>query len=243
MKKVFLSVVSLIAITVSAQENKSWSFGIQSSSHGNLSNFRGGSQEANARFTNNRFEGQSVGLLVRFDYNNHWMAESQLGFRTFGFSYSLAENYSLLNLKKSPSTVRSEFISFEIPLLVYYKFNPNCKNNRWLLGAGFVANLTEAKTVDKFFEKSTEGGVSRNYLNSTSTSNAGAVSMLRFSVGREKIFKNGHFLNIHLLLNAGLNTIARSSVHYVIDAKSYHHEFTNSGSFVGLRLAYLFKSR
>lgn len=243
MKKLILLTASLITITLAAQETKSLRFGVQSSNHGNFSKLSGNSHHANARFTNNRFEGMSLGILARYDHNNHWMYETQLGFRTFGFSYSIAENYSLLNLKKTASILKTEFFSVEIPLLVYYKFNPNCKNNRWLVGAGFVANLTEAKTVDKFFEKSNEGSNSSNYLSSSSTSKASAISMLRFSLGREKLFKNGGFLNINLLLNVGLNTIAKSSVNYLIDGENYNHEFTNSGNFVGLRLAYFFKSR
>ena len=65
--------------------------------------------------------------------------------------------------------------------------------------------------------------------------------MLRFSLGREKNFKNDSFLNMILMFNVGLNTIAKSTVNYTIDGINYHHEFTNSGNFVGLRMAYFFK--
>lgn len=241
MKKLIILAISLITVSIHAQEDKVWRLGIQWGTHDNMSKFSGGSPNANARFTQNKYDGGAFDLIARYDYNKNWMAETGLGFNTFGFGYAISENYSFLNLKNRFSSVKTEYTGVEIPFLIFYKFNLNCKNNRWLIGGGFIANFVEGKTVNKFFAKNNDGLTSSNYLSSTSTSNGGGHAMVRFSIGREKIFKSGSFLNASLVFNAGLNALAKSTVNYTIDGKDYQHEFTNNGSFVGLRVAYFFK--
>ena len=242
MKKAILSIVlGISSLCLLAQENKTWRLGIQWGTHDNMSKFSGGSPNANARFTQNKYNGGAFDLIARYDYNKNWMAETGLGFNTFGFGYAISENYSFLNLKNRFSSVKTEYTGVQIPFLIFYKFNPNCKNNRWLIGGGFIANFVEGKTVNKFFAKNNDGLTTSNYLSSTSTSNGGGHAMMRFSIGREKIFKRGSFLNASLVFNAGLDAVAKSTVNYTIDGKDYQHEFTNNGNFVGFRLAYFFK--
>jgi hypothetical protein len=240
MKKLIILAISLIGISMQAQEDKIWRFGIQWGTHNNQSTYSGGSPNAHARFTQNKFDGGAFDLIARYDYNKHWMAETGLGFSSFGFGYAISENYSFLNLSNRFSGVKTEFSGVEIPFLIFYKFNPNCKNNRWLIGGGFIANFVEGKTTTKFFAQNNDA-TSSNYLSSTSTAKSGGHTMLRFSVGREKMFKNGSFLNASLVFNVGMNAIATSKVNYTLDGKDYEHEFTNNGNFVGLRVAYFFK--
>lgn len=241
MKKLIFLATSILVMSTYAQENKEWRFGVQWGTNSNQSKYSGGSSNANARFHQNKFDGGAFDLIARYDYNKNWMAETGLGFNSFGFGYALSENYSFLNLKNRFSDLKTEFTGIQIPFLIFYKFNPNCKNSRWLVGGGFVANFTEGKTVNKFYNKNNDGLTSSNYLSSSSTVNSGGTAMVRFSVGKEKIFKNGSFLNASLVFNAGLNAIATSKVNYTVDGISYEHEFTNNGNFVGFRLAYFFK--
>jgi len=65
--------------------------------------------------------------------------------------------------------------------------------------------------------------------------------MLRFAIGREKIFKKGGILNCCLLFNCGLKNIAYSTVNYAVDGQNYTHDFKTKGNFCGLRLSYYFR--
>lgn len=241
MKKFIVLAIGLIACSLKAQEDKIWRFGLQWGVHDNQSKFSGGSPNAHARFTQNKYNGGAFDLIARYDYNKHWMAETGLGFNTLGFGYALSENYSFLNIEKRFSSVKTEFNGIEVPFMIFYKFNPTCRNSRWLIGGGFAANFVEGKTITKSFDPGNEGNTNSKYLNSVSAINNGGFALVRFSVGREKIFKNGSFLNASLVFNAGLNAIATSTVNYTIDGKDYEHQFTNNANFIGLRIAYFFK--
>ncbi|MEO6304307.1 MAG: hypothetical protein ABIP51_14165 [Bacteroidia bacterium] len=241
-KAILLLIMSISGLYLSAQENRTWRLGLQWGGYNNHAKFSGGSSNANARFFQNQYDGGSFDLVARYDLNQHWMATTGMGFNTFGFGYALAENYSLLNLKNRFSTIRSEFTAFEIPFMVFYKFNLNCKNTRWLIGGGFAADFTDGKTVSKNFVQSTEGISTSNYLNSVSSSNSGGHAMLRFAIGREKVFKRGAMLNASLVFNTGLSQIAASTVNYTVDGQSYSHSFSNKGNYAGLRLTYYFRA-
>ncbi len=240
MKKLILYVVIVSVLKVSAQESKTWRLGIQWGFHGNQAQFVGGSVNADGRFTQKEFDGAALSIIGRYDYNKHWMAETGFGFNTFGFNYSISQNYSLLNPESRFQGVNTKFAGLDIPFLIFYKFNPNCKNSRWLIGAGFATNFIKDKTIDKNFVETNEANFNSNILSSSSFINNNATGMLRLAVGREKIFKNGSFLNATLVANLGLNAFATSTVNYTIDGVNYEHQFTNQGNFIGLRVAYFF---
>jgi hypothetical protein len=65
--------------------------------------------------------------------------------------------------------------------------------------------------------------------------------MVRFVIGKEKIFKKGGILHAAWIFNVGLNDKAKATVNYTLDNTNYQHEFTNKGNFVGFRIAYFFK--
>lgn len=240
MKKLIQYIAIIAAFSANAQESKTWRLGIQCGFHGNQAQFAGGSVNADGRFTQKDFDGTSLSIIGRYDYNKHWMAETGFGFNTFGFNYSIAQNYSLLNPESRFQGVNTKFAGLDIPFLIFYKFNPNCKNNRWLVGAGFAVNFIKDKTIEKKFTDTKEGNFNSNILSSSSSINNNATGMLRFAIGREKIFKNGSFLNATLVANFGLNTFATSNVKYTIEGVNYEHQFTNQGNFIGFRVAYFF---
>ncbi len=241
-KAILLLVMGVTGLGLTAQENNTWRLGVQWGGHDNQSKYVGGSPNANARFHQNEFGGGTFNLVARYDLNQHWMATTGFGFNSFGFNFALAENYNLVTLKDRYSAIQTSYTGVEIPFLVYYKFNLNCKNNRWLIGGGFAANFTEGKTVSKNFVANNDGVTSSDYLNSVSTSNNGGHAMLRFAVGREKVFKRGSMLNASLVFNAGLDEIANATVNYTVDNQSYTHSFSNKGNYVGLRLTYYFRT-
>jgi hypothetical protein len=241
MKRSLLVLFSTFFVAGFAQEANTWRLGIQLGSEANHSIYSGGMAEANARFNHNPFGAGALSVVGRYDFDNHWMVSAGLGLSAFGFEYSISEDYSLLAKNRKFTTINSSFGVLETPVMVHYKFNPNCKNTRWIVGAGIAQYLTGAATIDKNVSQATDGNTSVNYISSTSTTQGGFMYSLRWSVGREKTFKNNGILNASLLFNLGLSQFATSTVNYTIDNQNYTHSFTNNGNFIGVRLTYFFR--
>jgi hypothetical protein len=128
-----------------------------------------------------------------------------------------------------------------MPTLLYYKFNPNCKNVRWLVGGGLAQQLVGAQSINRAVSQANDGNTNTNYISSTSSTNGGLLFFFRWTVAREKVFRNGSILNASVVFNVGFNRIATSTVNYTIDNQNYTHTFSNNGNFVGFRLAYFLK--
>jgi len=240
MKKIILTFFSILTVAAISQEENTWRLGIQIGSQGNHSKYQSGMQDANARFHQNDFGAGSLNIVGRYDFNRRWMATGGLGLSSYGFEYALAENYSLLRKDKQFTSIKSEFGVIEIPVMGYYKFNMNCKNTRWLVGAGIAQYFNAAQTINKSVSQASDGNTV-NYLSSASKTNGGLPVFFRWSVAREKMYRKGGILNASLLFNFGFTELAKSTVNYTIDNQNYEHTFTNNGNFIGLRLAYFFK--
>ncbi len=241
MKNLLFFLLSLGVASGFSQQDKTWALGVQWGFQGNRSVLSGGMETANARFQHNSFGGGALNLLARYDYNSRWMVSAGFGFNSFGYEFALSNNYSLKLKDKQYSTIRSEFGVLELPTLIYYKFKPNCKNSKWLVGAGFVRTLSGSQSISKILNYDTEGTSNGTYIRSEASSKGGFNTALRFSIAREKLFKRGNLLQTALLFNLGLKDISRASVTYKVDGQEYQHEFINRGSFVGFRLTYFFK--
>lgn len=237
----FFTLLFISAIGFS-QENKSFRIGLQCGFQGNGSYFSGGMENADARFQHNSFGGGNLSINARYDFDEHWMLLSGLGFSTIGFDFALSQNYSLLNEKNRFNTLTSEFGLVEIPLMAFYKFEPNCKNRKWLIGLGFANTFIGNQSVTKSYPFATDGASNVTYLKSESSSFGGESMMLRFSIGRERVFNSGTILSASLLFNAGFKNIANSSVTYTIDGKEFNHQYSNKGNFIGFRLSYYFRA-
>jgi len=240
MKKLLLAAIITCTINGIGQEDKTLRLGVQWGFHGNHTELTGGMTQANARFHHDNSGGGAFGIVGRYDFNNRWMLMSGLNFTSYGFEFAIAEDYSLLNKHRNFTRVKSETGSLEIPVMIFYKFNPNCKNVRWLIGAGFAESFIGAQTINKNVSQVADANTI-NYISSTTNVNGGGYYMLRWSVAREKMFKKGGILNASLLFNVGFNKIANATVNYTIDNQNYNHEFSTNGNFVGFRLAYYFK--
>lgn len=242
MKNILFLILSIFSINIFSQETTGFRLGVQWGFQGNRSYYSGGMETANARFQHNSFGGSALMINARYDLNQHWMLQSGLGFNTFGFDFALSENYSLLHQENRFSSIKSEFAALEIPLMGFYKFNPNCKNKKWLIGLGLVHSFIGAQSIAKNYSEAQDGSSNSNYLRSESKTKEGHSMALRFAIARERVFKRGSILNASLLFNTGFNRIAKASVVYTIDSKEYTHQFSNKGNFVGFRLTYYFKS-
>lgn len=240
-KLIILSFLSLTSMVFIAQENNTWRIGVQLGGHGNKAKFVGGLPNANARFHQNPYGAVGLNFNVRYDYNQRWAFQSGLGFNSVGFEFAIAENYSFLNPQKQFTKINSSFGLVEIPVLVIYKFNPNCKNWKWVASGGFVSVFSGAQTIDKQFNPNNDGQTSQPYISSTSTANGNTNIHARLLIGKEKLFKNGSIFNASFIWNAGFGNIATSTVNYTIDGQSYQHQFNNNGNFFGFRFAYFLK--
>lgn len=241
MKKIMLFVFGALTLISKAQEEKTWRLGIQLGSAGNQAKYSGGGSDANARFHQNEFGSGALSIEGRYDFNRKWMLTAGLGIHSIGFGYAIAENYSLLQKDKHFTGIQSDFAVLEMPAMVFYKFNPNCKNSKWLIGAGFAESMVGDQTINKSGSQANDGSSNVNYISSTSSTKGGIYWNFRWSVAREKTFKNNSILNASVLFNYGFNQVATSTVNYTIDNQTYSHSFTNNGNFVGLRLTYFFR--
>ena len=241
MKKTMIVLFGAVTIMAQAQEQKTLRVGIYLGNAGNKSHLSGGSSNANARFEKEEWGSGAIGINGRYDFDRRWMITGGIGVQSIGFGYSIAQNYSLLKPDSRNKSIKSDFGVIEMPTMVFYKFNPNCKNAKWLVGAGFSENLVGAQTINRSLSEVGDGGSSTDYISSTSSTKGGIYWNFRWSVAKEKTFKNNSILNAAVLFNVGMNQVATSTVNYTIDNQTYTHEFSNKGSFVGLRLTYFFK--
>lgn len=242
MKKLtFILALSFLGNSSFSQENDSWRWGVQLGMQGSKSDYIGGGADANARFNHNEFGSGALNFIVRYDLNNHWKLESGLGFSSVGFEDVIAENYSFLTPSNRYTKVNSSVGMLEVPLMVSYKFNPNCKNWKWFISGGLASVYVGGANKSSEATKTNDGPTNVVYLSNTANANEGTYLHLRFAAGREKVFQSGRIFSWSFIWNAGFNQLATSTVKYTIDAQSYQHEFGTNGNFFGFRLAYLFK--
>lgn len=237
MKKLAILVSVLFVICSHAQEHQIWRWGISAGTYGNKAEFTGGDPIANSRFVMNDFGAGSLNLMARYDVTAHWMGSIGLGFTNYGFEYGIARDYKVASGKRNVYTQKAEFSALEIPFMLHYKFNTNCKQARWVVGAGFSSYLTGTKTIALTTNTEATPGIELNAV----AKNSGSAAVVRWSIAREKIFKNGQIFNASLVWNYGLGNLASSTVNYTIDNVNYTHAFVNSGNYFGLKLSWFFK--
>ena len=243
MKKMYF----LLALTVSssaALAQSNWSMALQWVCIGNDAKYTGGMADANARFNGSCYGGTGLGVAFRYKANDHWSLQTGLNASSLGFDYSIANDYSFLNKQRTYRTNTSSFGIGEIPLTAIYNFNPNCKNFRWIVGAGakLVTHGEEIdKTVKADLEESPTGSNVSTYLNQRMHVRSFATGTGHLMFGIEKLKKRGNMWNVQFIFNKGFEAVATSTVTYDIDGRSYEHQFTNYGDYFALAFNYYFK--
>jgi hypothetical protein len=240
-KTVVLLTLAINSLLVTAQETNTWRLGIQSGWHVNKSKYVGGMADANARFHKTTFGAIAFDIIGRYDFNSRWMIQSGLNFNRAGFEFMLAENYSFTQRGNRFTKVRSDLVLLEIPIMISYKFKPNCSNWKWFVSGGAAHVVTSDQNFDAQVDQASDGPSSVTYLGSTTTSNGGNYINGRLMIGREKVFKTGSILQASVIWNIGFKEMAHATVNYTIDGQAYRHEFSNRGSFVGFRIAYFLR--
>ncbi len=227
-------------MTFFSQSQNKWQFGLTIGTANNFSYFSGGNSEADARFNHAPTITPLLLLNVRKQLSEHWSAQTGFGITTFGFSYSLAQNYSLLTQSSNNSLVSysSNSVLF-IPATLVYNTKLNCKNRRWFIGAGIAGAFNGQSNYE---ESMVEGkDVTVDLLLNYNTFYSFTTLHFQCMGGLEKLFRKKQILRFGLIGNFGSNVIAVSQVNYTIDGNSYSHNFANRGSYLGFFVSYFFR--
>lgn len=241
MRQLSLFFAILLTCNLRSQESIGvWRIGPGIGLAGNQCRLSGGDPTAHAQFQRNNFGSGNFGITGRFDFTKRWMLSVGLGITSYGFEYALSAPYPAGGEKRFLKTSSSTAM-LETPLMIHYKFNPNCRDRKWVLGLGLVQSMMGGSTGTGYLATGNESDPARVYVKDNSTFRGGFYPMLRFSVGNEKVFRAGGILNISFVVNRGFSPVAVSKVEYRIDGTTYTHEYTNDGNFAGMRLVYFFR--
>lgn len=241
MKKLYILLAfALSSSAVTAQSN--WSMGLQWAAIGNDAQYTGGMAEANGRFNGSCYGGANLGVSFRYRISDHWGFQTGLNAGSLGFDYSISSDYSLLNKNRNYSTNTSSFGIGEIPATIIYSFNPNCRNYRWIVGAG-ARLVWHGEEIDQEVRADLEesGNTVNTYLDQQMHVNSFAAGTGHILFGIEKLRSKGNMWNVQLVYNKGFKAIASSTVSYDVEGKNYEHTFTNYGDYFALAFNYYFK--
>lgn len=243
MKKYVLLTLVLTTLFLNTNAQSNWNIGLQWSGYGNYSTYSGGMTEASALFSNNVFGSAQLGVLLRYKLSDHWNLQSGFNFSEIGFSYWLANDYSLLDPMEHFSQLRTGTCLSQVPVMAIYNSKLNCKNVRFIAGVGLAINFIDNNWVSYSSASSKEEGVlvvpdvEMTMQASAQTTTSGSFTWM---IGAEKVFKRGNMLSFTFNFNHGFADIANSTVNYSVDGKNYTHSFVNNGSWAGLGLTYYF---
>lgn len=241
MKKLYI----LLAFTLSSSAimaQSKWSMALGWSAIGNDAKYTGGMAQANGRFNGSCYGGAGVGVAFRYKITDSWSFQTGLNAGSLGFDYSIANDYSLLSSNRNYSSNTSSFGTGEIPATLIYNFNTNCRNYRWIVGAG-VKLAWHGEEMDKEIRADLEenGTAVNTYLNQQMHVNSFATGTGHIMFGIEKLMKRGNMWNVQFIYNKGFEAVATSTVTYDVDGINYAHEFTNYGDYFALAFNYYFK--
>lgn len=238
-----LLIVLLAIVSGFASAQNRLNIGLSFSVYANPSKFTGGMAEASALFNNHPYGSCQLGLEFRYRVSNHWSLQSGLHFGQTGFSYSLAQDYNLLNPSEQYAELYTGTCLTQIPVMAIYNTKLNCRHIRFIVGAGFNMSFIDngwtsysASTVEA------EGVENNNTTEMTEQTTALTTTGGGFTwlIGIEKVFKRGNMLSLTFNANHGFNNMALSTVSYTVENQDYTHIFTNRNNWAGVALTYYF---
>jgi|SRR6185436_6985131 len=246
MKKILLTAIMFAMVAASNGQSR-WSMGVMLGGGANISKFSGGSETADALFSNAPHRTGLLGVYARYKICDHMSFQSGYDFSEIGFTYLFAKDYSL---KKGEcdhfNTIKSRTCVSRMPLMILFTSKPNCRNLRFIAGHGIAVNV-----IDKNWKSESSGDRGDEILATEETARLvsrseevhathAANASFTWLFGTEKVFKKGGSLSITLQGNLGFTPLAKSTVQYVADGTKYDHTFTNYGSYCSFGLTYFF---
>ena len=242
MRKLYF-LLALAASSSAAFAQSNWSMGLQWFCIGNDAKFTGGMSQTTGRFNGSCYGGTGLGINFKYTANDHWSFQAGLNAGSLGFDYSITNDYSLLTRNRKYSSNTASFGIAELPATVIYNFNPNCKNFRWIVGAG-AKLVTHGEEIEKEIRSDLEEcptGAISTYLTQQMHVNSFATGTGHIMFGIEKLKKKGSIWSVQLIYNKGFEAIATSTVKYDVEGKNYEHRFTNYGDYFALAFNYYFR--
>jgi hypothetical protein len=242
MKKL-LSILVLATLTTSLSAQSKWNIGISTGCVTNVAKFDGGDEQANALFSNNPYKSNNIAVNFRYKICDRLSFQSGMGITRIGFSYSIAEDYSLLKPFSCKDDIHSQTVMTEIPAMLVLNTPVNCNNVRFIFGAGFAV-----RGIDNSWDNQAQGEIqsyeASNTENTFITSQSRTTTFISpaatWMIGMERVMKRGNTLSFTFRGNQGFTTVMKSNVDYTVNNKDYSHSFINRGSFVTFSLAYNF---
>jgi hypothetical protein len=248
MKKILL-ITALISICNLSYSQNPWSIGVMLAGGGNFSQFSGGMEQANAKFTHTAMPLGQLGVYARYKMGERWSLQSGFDFSQVGFTYLFAKDYSLLNEMDHNEIMYTATGTTRIPVMILYNSKLNCRNWRMVAGAGFALNMVGDTWINDNSdviqcptgmneEQMINYYAPYKYEEAHTTSSANGSFAWLFGV--EKVFKRGNMLSFTMQGNAGFTPLAESTVYYAADGTNYAHTFTNYGTYCSFGISYYF---
>ncbi|MEO8148265.1 MAG: outer membrane beta-barrel protein [Bacteroidia bacterium] len=241
MKNLLLFALVLFQLNLNAQGR--WNVGLQMGVTGNPSKFSSGMEDASALFTNNVYGAGQLAVNFRYRIAERWSFQTGFGFSEFGFEYTLAKDYSLLKSEDHFAYLRTGTCTSEIPALIIYNSKLNCRNFRFIAGAGFGFTAIDSKwqsetsvPVDQINAENNQPAEMTEHSHSLQSTSAN----FQWLIGVEKVWSRGNMLSLTFQSRYGFSNIASSTVSYMVENKNYTHTFTNNGTSCGIALCYYF---
>ncbi len=240
--KNYLILLALVLSTAANAQSK-WNMSLGTGAVTNISKFDSGDENANGLFTSNPIQSHNLSLNFRYRICDRLSFQSGLTFAKTGFSYSIAEDYSLLKPMCNKDDINTTSYISSIPVMLVLNTPPNCNNVRFIFGAGAAV-----RGVDNSWESESRGEIKSyeaantadTYITASSQTRSTVSPALTWMIGMEKLLRKGNSLSFTFQGNQGLSTISESTVSYTVANQDYTHTFINRGSFVALSLAYNF---
>jgi hypothetical protein len=243
MKNIYLLMFALAVTAGTASAQSRWSVGIQTGFVGNMAKYSGGDEQAGALFTNEPYKTMSMGVNFRYRICDHFSFQSGFDFSEFGFTYTMAQNYSLLKPDEQYAEINTSTCMSSIPAMLVFNTRLNCMSARFVTGMGMAVRGIDQKW-ESDHEKTitpTEGrNADETYLTEQSQSKGCTSGSILWMVGIEKVFARGNFMRFSFDGQYGLSNIAQSTVSYTENDKDYTHTFVNRGSTAAFTFAYFF---
>ena len=242
-KSLTISMLFFLLIGSASFAQNRWSVGLQIGAVGNHSKYSSGMSDASALFNNNVFGTGQIGIYFRYRMTERFSFQTGYDFSEFGFSYALAKDYNLLNPHEHYAELQTGTCISRLPALIIYNSKLNCRNMRFILGAGLTFTTIDNNWLSESSTRVTSEGVENlvpTDMTQQTHSTTSASSSFTWLIGVEKVFKRGNMLALTFQANYGFNDIAESTVSYTANNKNYTHTFTNNGSWAGVGLCYYF---
>jgi hypothetical protein len=249
MKKLLIIQFCLFVTAVSFVEAKAsgFQYGVNLGLGVNATYFAGGGEQAHAGFYSEQYGTGALNFAARYYLNDKWSLQSGLGFTNIGFEMGFAQNYSLI---KNDHFVQSRLVVniTQLPIMAIYSFKPDCRNKRWIVGAGFNFMFAQKNANTTVYPANPADEVNllpqlTNFSNSLSVSKSSNTAF-QLMAGREKTFKKGAKFSICFLWNIGLmGNVATSTVKYTESNVNYEHVFANRGDYAGLSFSWFFGNK